>query len=51
MEGVPPEDTIRDYRTMYVPAQEIHFHRDNPKAEATLTGNNYGRLGPVGWAR
>ena len=50
-EGLSPEETIRDYRTIYVPAQEIHFQRDNPKAEATLTVNNDARLGPVSWAK
>ena len=49
-EGLPPEETIRDYRTIYVPAQEIHFRRDDPKAEATLTVNNDARLGPVNWS-
>ncbi len=49
-EGLPPEETIQDYRTIYVPAQEIHFQRDNPKSEATLTINNDPRLGPVDWA-
>lgn len=48
-EGLPPDETTRDYRTIYVPAQEIHFQRDNPKAEATLTVNNDPRLGPVSW--
>ncbi len=48
-EGLPPTETIRDYRTIYVPAQEIHFQRDNPKGVATLIVNNDARLGPVGW--
>jgi len=39
-EGLPPEETIRAYRTIYFPAQEIHFQRDNPKAGATLIVNN-----------
>ena len=46
-EGLPPEETIRAYRTIYFPAQEIHFKRDNPKAAATLIVNNDARLGPV----
>ena len=45
-EGLPPEETIRDYRTIYVPAQEIHFQRDNPKGVATLIVNNDPRLPP-----
>ena len=48
-EGLPPDETIRDYRTIYNPAQEIHFQRDNPKAGATLIVNNDARLGPVIW--
>ena len=46
-EGLSPEDTIRAYRTIYFPAQEIHFRRDSPKTEATLIVNNDARLGPV----
>src|SRR5450631_1899047 len=30
-EGLPPEDTTRAYRTIYFPAQEIHFQRDYPR--------------------
>ncbi len=43
-EGLPPEETIRTYRTIYFPAQEIHFQRDNPKAGATLIVNNDAQL-------
>ncbi len=50
-EGLPPEETVRAYRTIYFPAQEIHFQRDNPKAGATLIVNNDARLGPVSWAK
>ncbi len=50
-EGLPPEETICTYRTIYFPAQEIHFQRDNPKAGATLIVNNDARLGPVSWAK
>jgi len=49
-EGLSPKETIRDYRTIYNPAQEIHFQRDNPKGVATLTINNDARLGPVSWS-
>ena len=49
-EGLSPEETIRAYRTIYFPAQEIHFRRDSPKTEATLIVNNDARLGPVTWA-
>jgi uridine kinase len=48
-EGLPPEGTIRAYRTIYFPAQEIHFQRDNPQAAATMIVNNDERLGPVSW--
>ncbi len=48
-EGLPAEETIRAYRKIYFPAQEIHFQRDNPKAEANLIVNNDARLGPVNW--
>ena len=44
-----PEETIRAYRTIYFPAQEIHFQRD--RAGATLIVNNDARLGPVSWAK
>ena len=46
-EGLSPEETIRAYQTIYFPAQEIHFQRDSPKAEATLIVNNDVRLGLV----
>ncbi len=49
-EGLSPKETIRDYRTIYVPAQEIHFKRDNPKGAATLIVNNDSRLGPINWS-
>ena len=48
-EGLPPEETVRDYRDIYNPAQELHFQRDNPKAAATLLVNNDARLGAVTW--
>jgi uridine kinase len=48
-EGLPPEETVTAYRTIYFPAQEIHFQRDDPKAAATLIVNNDPRLGPVSW--
>jgi uridine kinase len=48
-EGLPPEETTRDYRDIYNPAQEIHFHRDNPKGAATLLVNNDARLGAITW--
>jgi uridine kinase len=44
-EGLPPEATIEAYRTIYFPAQEIHFERDLPKSAATLILSNDPRLG------
>ena len=48
-EGLPPEETTRDYRNIYNPAQELHFGRDDPKGFATLVVNNDARLGAVTW--
>jgi uridine kinase len=39
-EGLTPEATAEAYRTIYFPAQEIHFRRDDPKSAATLIVNN-----------
>ena len=44
-EGLPPEETVRAFRTIYLPAQEIHFARDDPKASADLVLANDPRLG------
>jgi uridine kinase len=44
-EGLSQEETVRAYRTIYFPAQEIHLQRDNPKSTATLILNNDTRLG------
>lgn len=46
-EGLPPDETVRAYRTVYFPAQEIHFQRDNPRGAATLIVNNDTRLDPA----
>jgi uridine kinase len=35
-EGLPPEETVRAYRTIFFPAQEIHFARDDPRRAADL---------------
>ena len=48
-EGLPPDETVRDYRDIYNPAQELHFQRDNPKGAATLLVNNDARLGAITW--
>ena len=39
-EGLSPQETIKAYRTIYFPAQEIHFQRDNPLSLATAIINN-----------
>lgn len=39
-EALPPEATVSAYRTIYFPAQEIHFQRDNPRAAATMIVDN-----------
>lgn len=39
-EGLSPSATINAYKTIYLPAQEIHFLRDNPMASATMVVNN-----------
>jgi uridine kinase len=39
-EGLSPGETIRAYRTIYFPAQEIHFRRDHPQVAATMCVNN-----------
>lgn len=42
-EGLPPDETIRAYETIYFPAQRIHFERDNPQAAAGLIIHNDAR--------
>lgn len=39
-EGLPRDETIRAYRTIYFPAQEIHTERDAPRSAASLTIEN-----------
>jgi uridine kinase len=46
-EGLPPEETIRAYETIYFPAQRIHFERDDPRAAATAVIVNDPRLAGV----
>jgi uridine kinase len=43
-EGLLPEATISAYRTIYFPAQTIHFTRDKPKSAATAIIPNDPRL-------
>ena len=34
-EGLPPAETIREFETIYFPAQRIHLERDQPRLAAT----------------
>jgi uridine kinase len=43
-EGLPPDETVRAFRTVYFPAQKIHFERDDPKGAADLVVLNDPRL-------
>ena len=43
-EGLPPDDTVRAYRTLFFPAEEIHFARDAPRELADLIVPNDPRL-------
>jgi uridine kinase len=47
-EGLPPEETIRAYQTIYFPAQENHFRVDQPQAAANAIWVNDPRLGKQG---
>jgi len=42
-EGLPPDETIEAYRTIYFPAQEIHFERDDPRSAAHVVLQNDAR--------
>lgn len=46
-EGLPEEETIRAYQTIYFPAQRIHFDRDDPRASADFIINNDPRMTQV----
>ena len=39
-EGLSPAETIRAYKSIYFPAQKIHFARDNPREKADLIVDN-----------
>jgi len=43
-EGLSAADTVHAYETIYFPAQQIHFVRDNPKAAADSLIKNDPRL-------
>jgi uridine kinase len=44
-EGLPPDETVKAYRTIYFPAEEIHFRRDDPRRVADLILPNDPHLG------
>ena len=39
-EGLSVEELVREYNTIYFPAQKIHLQRDDPKSGATRVINN-----------
>jgi uridine kinase len=43
-EGLPPEETVKAYQTIYFPAQRIHCDRDRPRTVVTACINNDLRL-------
>jgi uridine kinase len=45
-EGLPPSETGSAYRTIYFPAQELHFERDAPREAADEVLVNDSRLEP-----
>jgi uridine kinase len=44
-EGLPPDETVRAYETIYFPAERIHFARDAPRSAADAVIVNDDRLG------
>jgi uridine kinase len=44
-EGLPPDETIRAYETIYFPAERIHFALDDPKGSADAVIVNDDRIG------
>ena len=44
-EGLSRDETVRAYETIYFPAQEMHFVRDDPRAAARIVVANDARLG------
>jgi uridine kinase len=39
-EGLPPDETVRAFETIYFPAQRIHLARDNPRETADIVFTN-----------
>jgi uridine kinase len=53
-EGLSPDETVRAYQTIFFPAEEIHFSRDDPRGSADLIVANDPRLAslePAGASR
>lgn len=48
-EGLPANETIRAYETIYFPAQQSHFASDNPRATADFIIKNDPRLENGKW--
>jgi uridine kinase len=44
-EGLTQAETVRAYQTMFFPAEEVHFARDDPRGSADLIVPNDPRLG------
>ena len=44
-EGLPRDETVRAYQTIFFPAEEVHFARDDPRGSADLIVPNDPRLG------
>jgi uridine kinase len=47
-EGLPPDETVRAFESIYFPAERFHFERDDPKASADMILVNDPRLDPSG---
>lgn len=39
-ENLPPEETVKAYKTIFFPAQKVHFIRDSPQNSADLIFQN-----------
>ena len=45
-EGLSPDETVVAYRTIYFPAERLHFALDDPKSSADLVVINDHRIDP-----
>jgi uridine kinase len=46
-EGLPADETVRAYETIYFPAQRLHFAQDDPRSAADAIVINDDRCGPM----